>query len=121
MISSSPRGCLIANGNAEVRGETSHDSKVSECDNDAMYQSLMDHFRSLDIMLDKDSDKIKDLSKIRILPCLPAYVGRRPVVKKSWSSTPSDEEMKQVKALLDRLEDCKKEDEVNVIGVVRRF
>src|SRR6266540_3533017 len=27
-----------------------------------MYKSLMDHIRSLDILLDKDSDKIKDLS-----------------------------------------------------------
>src|SRR5438128_2330797 len=29
--------------------------------------------------------------------------------------------MKQVKALLDRLQDCKKEDEVNGIGVMRSF
>src|SRR6266540_3476584 len=31
-----------------------------------MYKSLMDHIRSLDIMLDKDSDKIKDLSKTNV-------------------------------------------------------
>src|SRR5213592_3221482 len=31
-----------------------------------MYNSLMDHIRSLDIVLDKDSDKIKDLSKTNI-------------------------------------------------------
>src|SRR5438105_15812599 len=31
-----------------------------------MYNSLMDHIRSLDIMLDKDSDKIKDLSKTNV-------------------------------------------------------
>ena len=43
------------------------------------------------------------------------------MVKMSWSSTPSGEEMKQVKALLDRLEDCKKEDEVNGVGVMRSF
>ena len=43
------------------------------------------------------------------------------VVKMSWSSTPSNEEMKQVKALLDRLEDYKKEDEVNGVGVMRSF
>src|SRR6266498_2710588 len=31
-----------------------------------MYNSLMDHIRSLNIMLDKDSDKIKDLSKTNV-------------------------------------------------------
>src|SRR6266508_4387915 len=31
-----------------------------------MYKSLIDHIRSLDIMLDKDSDKIKDLSKSNV-------------------------------------------------------
>ena len=31
-----------------------------------MYNSLMDHIRSLDIMLDKDSDKIKDLSNTNV-------------------------------------------------------
>src|SRR6266498_23457 len=31
-----------------------------------MYNSLMDHICSLDIMLDKDSDKIKDLSKTNV-------------------------------------------------------
>src|SRR5438128_9510202 len=31
-----------------------------------MYKSLMDHIHSLDIMLDKDSDKIKDLSKTSV-------------------------------------------------------
>ncbi len=54
-------------------------------------------------------------------PSLPAYVGLRPVVKPSWSSTPSDEEMKQVNALLKRLEECKESDEVNGVGVVRNF
>src|SRR5205814_10668593 len=33
---------------------------------DVMYKSLMDHIRSLDIILDKDSDKIKNLSKINV-------------------------------------------------------
>src|SRR5438128_703931 len=61
---SSSHLCLLAKGNTEVRGEPSIDSKVSKCDDDVMYKSLMDHIRSLDIMLDKDSDKIKDLSKI---------------------------------------------------------
>ena len=54
-------------------------------------------------------------------PSLPAYVGRRPVVKESWSSLPLDEEMKQVNALLQRLEACKKDDRVNDVGVVRSF
>src|SRR5438876_4145446 len=61
--SSSSHLCLLAKGNIEVRGEPSNDSQVSKCDDDVMYKSLMDHIRSLDIMLDKDSDKIKDLSK----------------------------------------------------------
>ena len=54
-------------------------------------------------------------------PSLPAYIGLRPVVKLSWSSTPSDEEMKQVNALLKPLEECKESDEVNGVGVVRNF
>src|SRR5436190_839137 len=61
--SSSPQLCLLGKGNIEVRGEPSNDSQVSKCDDDAMYKSLIGHIRSLDIMLDKDSDKIKDLSK----------------------------------------------------------
>src|SRR5437763_9528948 len=61
--SSSSQLCLLAKGNIEVRGEPSNDSQVSNCDDDAMYKSLIDHIRSLDIILDKDSDKIKDLSK----------------------------------------------------------
>src|SRR6266498_3489322 len=64
--SSSSHLCLLAKGNTEVRGEPSNDSQVRKCDDDAMYNSLMDHIRSLDIMLDKDSDKIKDLSKINV-------------------------------------------------------
>src|SRR6266540_6341166 len=64
--SSSSHLCLLAKGNTEVRGEPPNDSKVSKCDDDVMYKSLMDHIRSLDIMLDKDSDKIKDLSKINV-------------------------------------------------------
>src|SRR6266542_6380295 len=64
--SSSSHLCLLAKGNTEVRGEPPNDSKVSKCDNDVMYKSLMDHFRSLDIMFDKDSDKIKDLSKTNV-------------------------------------------------------
>ena len=64
--SSSPQLCLLAKGNTEVRGEPSNDSQVSKCDDDVMYKSLMDHIRSLDIMLDKDSDKIKDLSKTNV-------------------------------------------------------
>src|SRR5438552_1965951 len=58
--------CLLAKGNVEVRGEPSNDSQVSKCDDDVMYKSLMDHIRSLDIMLDKDSNKIKDLSKTNV-------------------------------------------------------
>src|SRR5436190_2992262 len=64
--SSSSQLCLLAKGNTEVRGEPSNDSQVRKCDDDAMYNSLMDHIRSLDIMLDKDSDKIKDLSKTNV-------------------------------------------------------
>src|SRR5438128_232504 len=64
--SSSSQLCLLAKGNTEVRGEPSNDSHVSKCDDDAMYNSFMDHIRSLDIMLDKDSDKIKDLSKTNV-------------------------------------------------------
>src|SRR5438128_7227347 len=48
------------------QGEPSNDSQVSKCDDDVMYNSLMDHIRSLDIILDKDSDKIKDLSKTNV-------------------------------------------------------
>src|SRR5438105_13097589 len=58
--------CLLAKGGIKVRGEPPNDSKVSKCDDDVMYKSLMDHIRSLDIMLDKDSDKIKDLSKTNV-------------------------------------------------------
>src|SRR5207244_9137504 len=61
--SSSSQLCLLAKGNIEVRGEPLNDSQVNKCDDDVMYKSLMDHIRALDIMLDKDSDKIKDLSK----------------------------------------------------------
>src|SRR5207247_896263 len=60
--SSSPYLCLMANGNTEMKGEPSNDSQVSECDNDIMYKSLMDHICTLDAMLDKDSDKIKALT-----------------------------------------------------------
>src|SRR5438132_375745 len=63
---SSSQLCLLAKGNIEVRGEPSNDSQVNKCDDDVMYKSLMDHIRSLDIMLDKDSDKIKDLSKTNV-------------------------------------------------------
>src|SRR6266540_3870277 len=66
LTSSSSPLCLLAKGNTEVREEPSNDSQVSKCDDDAMYKSLMDHIRSLDIMLDKDSDKIKDLSKTNV-------------------------------------------------------
>src|SRR5437016_14043499 len=58
--------CLLAKGNIEVRGEPSNDSQVSKCDDDVMYKSLMDHISSLDIILDRDSDKIKDLSKTNV-------------------------------------------------------
>src|SRR6266540_4293353 len=64
--SSSSQLCLLAKGDIEVRGEPSNDSQVSKCDDDVMYNSLMDHIRSLDIMLDKDSDKIKDLPKTNV-------------------------------------------------------
>src|SRR5438105_5373543 len=61
--SSSSQLCLLAKGNTEVRGEPPNEFQVSKCDDDVMYKFLMDHIRSLDIMVDKDSDKIKDLSK----------------------------------------------------------
>src|SRR5436189_5319916 len=64
--SSSSQLCLLAKGNTEVIGEPSNDSQVSKCDDDVMYKSLMDHIRSIDIMLDKDSDKIKGLSKTNV-------------------------------------------------------
>src|SRR5438105_12175436 len=64
--SSSSHLCLLAKGNTEVRGEPLNNSQVSKCDDDVMYKSLMDHIRSLDIMLDKESDKIKDLSKTNV-------------------------------------------------------
>src|SRR5438132_6281648 len=64
--SSSLQLCLLAKGNTKVRGEPSNDSHVSKCDDDAMYNSFMDHILSLDIMLDKDSNKIKDLSKTNV-------------------------------------------------------
>src|SRR6266508_2696283 len=57
---------LLTKGYTKVRGEPPNDSKVSKCDDDVMYKSLMDHIRSLDIMLDKNSDKIKDLSKTNV-------------------------------------------------------
>src|SRR5438128_9637698 len=50
--SSSLHLCLLAKGNTKVRGEPPNDSKVSKCDDDVMYKTLMDHIRSLDIMLD---------------------------------------------------------------------
>ena len=56
----------LGKGDIEVRGEPSNDSQVSKCDDDVMYNSLMDHIHSLDIMLDKDSDKIKDPSKTNV-------------------------------------------------------
>src|SRR5438105_3674355 len=64
--SSSSQLCLLAKGNIEVRGEPPNDSQVSKCDDDAMYKSLIDHILSLNIMLDKDSDKVKDLSKSNV-------------------------------------------------------
>src|SRR5438105_3783406 len=64
--SSSSHLYLLVKGNTEVKGGPPNDSKVSKCDDDVMYKSLMDHIRSLDIMLDKDSDKIKDLSKTNV-------------------------------------------------------
>src|SRR6266508_1185484 len=64
--SSSSHLCLLAKGNTEVLGKSLNDSKVSKCDDDVMYKSLMDHIRSLDIMLDKGSDKIKNLSKTNV-------------------------------------------------------
>src|SRR6266542_1997738 len=64
--SSSSQLCLLSKGNTEVRGEPSNDSQVSKCDDDIMYTFLMGHIHSLDIMLDKDSDKIKDLSKTNV-------------------------------------------------------
>src|SRR6266508_3550283 len=64
--SSSSQLCLLTKGNVEVIGEPSNDSQVSKCDDDVMYNSLMDHIRSLDIMLNKDIDKIKDLSKTNV-------------------------------------------------------
>src|SRR6266540_5382144 len=63
---SSSHLCLLAHDNTKVRGEPPNDSKVSKCDDDVMYKSLMDYIHSLYIMLDKDSDKINDLSEINV-------------------------------------------------------
>ena len=41
--------------------------------------------------------------------------------KDSWSSIPSAKEMKQVNALLKKLEACKRDVGVNGVGVVRNL
>src|SRR5438132_11983419 len=43
LSSSSSQLCLLAKGDIEVRGELSNDSQVSKCNDDVMYNSLMDH------------------------------------------------------------------------------
>src|SRR5438132_14083738 len=55
--SSSSHLYLVAKRNTEVRGESLNDSKVSKCDDEVLYKSLMDHFCALDIRVDNDTDK----------------------------------------------------------------
>ena len=43
------------------------------------------------------------------------------MVRDSWNSLPTAEEMKQVKVLVDRLADCKRDNGVNGVGVVINF
>jgi len=43
------------------------------------------------------------------------------VVRDSWGSLPSAEEIKQVNALLEKLKACKRDVGVNGVGVVRNF
>src|SRR6266540_4023591 len=54
-------------------------------------------------------------------PSLPSYVGRRPIVKESWSSLPEGEELKQVVLLLEKLAAYKSEEGLNGISIVRSF
>ena len=54
-------------------------------------------------------------------PSLPSYVGRRPVVKGSWSSLPEGKELKQAVLLLEKLTAYKSEEGLNGISVVRNF
>src|SRR5438128_12062021 len=54
-------------------------------------------------------------------PSLPSYVGRRPIVKGSWSSLPEGKELKQAVLLLEKLAAYKSEEGLNGISVVRNF
>ena len=54
-------------------------------------------------------------------PALPAYIGRPPALEVSWNSFPSEEEMKDVKLLLVRLEAVKIVDRLSGVAVVRDF
>src|SRR5438105_1281635 len=54
-------------------------------------------------------------------PALPAYIGRPPALEVSWNSFPSDEEMKDVRLLLVRLEAVKIVDRLSGVAVVRDF
>ena len=54
-------------------------------------------------------------------PSLCTYVGHRPVVRDSWNSLPTTEEMEQVNVLVDWLNACKKDDGVNGVDVVLNF
>ena len=54
-------------------------------------------------------------------PALPAYIGRPLALEVSWNSFPSDEEMKDVRLLLVRLEAIKIVDQLSGVAVVRDF
>jgi len=54
-------------------------------------------------------------------PALPAYIGRPPVLEVSWNSFPSEEEMKDVRLLIVRLEAVKIVDQLSGVAVVRDF
>ena len=54
-------------------------------------------------------------------PALPAYIGRPPALEVSWNSFPSEEEMKDVRLLIVRLEAVKIMDRLSGVAVVRDF
>src|SRR5207237_3525705 len=54
-------------------------------------------------------------------PALPAYIGHPPALEVSWNSSPSDEEMKDVRLLLVCLEAVKIVDRLSGVALVRDF
>src|SRR5438128_5372174 len=54
-------------------------------------------------------------------PALPAYIGRPPALEVSWGSFPREEEMKNVRILLERLEAVKAAAQLSGVAVVRSF